>query len=701
MINRRMLFCLSVVLAVIFASCTNGSFDTADDSGGGSGTKVIEEHSHHPYLWDLQDDGSWKCSHCHEYIEGTTGAYWAELDANGQPKLIYTIKSPYTYTGDNAEVKNIIIRTKGGELTLNAANDTILHYGYVDTVSFAGDIYKGRAAIGTELSVTKGDVWLHDDLGEDVPLIVVPASATDHVSIEVDPYIYVEHIEVDSDVSTDIFVEGSVDRIDVISGGHTTIEVEGMVDMIAGVTLGTYPANGAGFVNDNNGTGTYGLPALVETSPNIYEIDDQLELRDVRYHVNHNTPGYNSFEGKTVKLTKDINLSGLWKSIGAWTSGMDGSTPSFEGVFKGTFDGQGHSINNLRISSSTHAYQALFGHTQGAVIQNLTVNGAVSAKQGAAGVVAYMEGGTLTNVTSNVAVSSERIAGGLVGWVNSNSAVTFTNCINAGIITGRSPSGNQGVGGIVGTLNSSAGTTFTNCQNVGMVDDTNGTHVGGILGLVNNSGTVTFTGCTNTATVYGGRNGVMAKIGGIMGCVTGNCDMTITNCSNTGAISSSAIVGGVLGFSQSTGLLTVSNCKSNGAIISTDSDYFAGGVIGTMRRGTVDANCEGGTATITATYAGRLIGRIWGGNFDTELDIGTGRVGSVNMRTVGCLQDAQSGRIIVKTGTLYGKPFSRNVTNKIKFKSGTKWTWDSSTTIDMTSDTTYSAPVGTYNWTTP
>ena len=542
----------------------------------------------------------------------------------------------------------------------------------------------------------------------DVPLIVVPANATDHVSIEVDPYIYVEHIEVDSDISTDIFVEGSVDRIDVISGGHTTIEVEGMVDMIAGVTLGTHPDNGAGFVNDNNGIGKYGAPVLVEVDPNdpttlspgskCWRVKDQLELRAVRYNVNH---GVNDYDGHTVMLTDNINLSGLWKSIGAWTSGMDGSVPSFEGAFKGTFDGKGYSINNLRISSSTHAYQALFGHTQGAVIQNLTVNGAVSGKQGAAGIVAYMDGGTMTNVTSNVAVSSERIAGGLVGWVNSSSAVTFTNCINAGIITGRSPSGNQGVGGIVGTLSSSAGTTFTNCQNVGMVDDTNGTHVGGILGLVNNSGTVTFTGCTNTATVYGGRNGVMAKIGGIMGCVTGNCDMTITNCSNTGAISSSAIVGGVLGFSQSTGLLTVSNCKSNGAIISTDSDYFAGGVIGTMRRGTVDANCEGGTATITATYAGRLIGRIWGGDYDTVLDIGTGRVGSVNMRTVGCIRDSSSGRIIINTGILYGKPFSIKGTNKIKFKSGTKWTWDSSTTIDMTSDTTYSAPEGTYNWTTP
>ena len=258
MINRRLLCCLSIVLAVIFASCTNGSFDTADDSGGGSGTKVIEEHSHHPYLWDLQDDGSWKCSHCHEYIEGTTGAYWAELDENGQPKLIYTIKSPYTYTGDYTEVKNIIIRTRGGQLNLNAANDTILHYGYVDIVSFSGDIYKGRAAIGTELSALKGNVWLHDDLGEDVPLIVVPEGATDHVSIEVDSYVYVEHIEVDSDISTDIFVEGSVDRIDVIGGGNTTIEVEGMVDRITGVTLGTHPANGDGFVNDNNGTGVYG-----------------------------------------------------------------------------------------------------------------------------------------------------------------------------------------------------------------------------------------------------------------------------------------------------------------------------------------------------------------------------------------------------------------------------------------------------------
>ena len=695
MINRRMLFCMLSFLAVLFAACTNGSFDTADDSGVGSGTKVIEEHSHHPYLWDLQEDGSWKCSHCHEYIEGTTGAYMAELDENGQPKLIYPISSKYTYNGNDSEVKNVIIRTQGGELTLNAAKDTILHYGYVDTVSFSGDVYKGRAAIDTELSVTKGNVWLHDDLGQDVPLIVVPAGATDHIVIEVDPYVYVEHIEVDSTISTDIFVEGSVDRIDVIGGGHTNIEVSGMVDKIVGVAV---DPSSTGFVNDNNGGGQYGYPALTQVAGK-WQIKDQLDLRAFRYHVNHGT----TYEGETVELVNNINLSGLWKSIGAWTSGTGETVPSFEGVFKGTFEGNGKSINNLRISSSTHSYQGLFGHTQGATIQNLTVNGAVSGKEGAAGIVAFMEGGTMTDVTGNIAVSSERIAGGLVAWLYSTGAAAeFTNCINGGIVTGRSPSGNSGVGGIVGYLRSSAAVTFTNCNNIGMVDDTNGTHVGGVLGNIaaGTTGAVTLTNCNNTATVYGGRNGIMAKIGGVLGyCASNNNDLTMTGCRNTGAISSSAVAGGVLGQSESTGVVTIANCKNNGAIISTDVNYYAGGVIGTIRRGTVDADCEGGTAPITATHVGRLIGRIWVGSYDTVLDIGTGRVGSVNERTVGCLHSMQYPRVFINSGTLYGKPYSNcGSGSRMVFKSGSKWTQDSSTTIDMTSDTTYKATAYTYNW---
>ena len=425
----------------------------------------------------------------------------------------------------------------------------------------------------------------------------------------------------------------------------------------------------------------------------------------------------NTFDNKVVKLTNDINLSGLWEPIGKWIDGTGESVPMFENdaVFMGKFDGQGHSINNLRISSSTDSYQALFGHVKKGFaadsgIYNLTVNGVVSCKEQGAGVVAYMEGGTIDNVTSNVNVSAERMAGGIVARVrvkDGSSATTFNTCVNNGTITGRSSSGNSGVGGITGEVDSNAAVTFQACINNGISDDTNGTHVGGILGHVqpSNTGDLTFDNCINTATVYGGRNGVMAKIGGIVGCVQSDSNLTLSTCSNKGSISSSAIVGGILGYSESKGLVAVNDCKNTGTIHSTDNGYYAGGVIGTIQTGTVNNGCEGGYAAITGTYTGRLIGRAMVvSGYNLTLDIGNGRVGNENERTIGCLHSSSAPNVIINSGILYGKPYSNsNSGSRMVFKAGTKWVQDSGTTLPsgggtFAADTTFRATKYTYNW---
>ena len=52
-----------------------------------------------------------------------------------------------------------------------------------------------------------------------------------------------------------------------------------------------------------------------------------------------------TFEGKTVKMTADINMLGSPLE----TSGMIKNTDRFT-LFKGTFDGQGHSIKNLEMT---------------------------------------------------------------------------------------------------------------------------------------------------------------------------------------------------------------------------------------------------------------------------------------------------------------------------------------------------------------
>ncbi len=75
-----------------------------------------------------------------------------------------------------------------------------------------------------------------------------------------------------------------------------------------------------------------------------------------------NVNGGNSYSGKTVKLTADINVTTM---VGTEST-----------KFKGTFDGAGHKINvNLTASEDRCAP---FRYVEGATISLLTVTGTVS-----------------------------------------------------------------------------------------------------------------------------------------------------------------------------------------------------------------------------------------------------------------------------------------------------------------------------------
>ncbi|MBQ3569218.1 MAG: hypothetical protein IJA20_00945 [Methanocorpusculum sp.] len=116
----------------------------------------------------------------------------------------------------------------------------------------------------------------------------------------------------------------------------------------------------------------------------------------------------NGYEGTTVKLTADIDLEGEeWTPIGTSST-----------KFKGVFDGDGHTIKNLKITSDNDGDKVGFFSavdTNGKV-QNVIFDGAVvNVKTRGVGVVAG-NGGTFDSVTvKNAKVSSYGQAGGIVG----------------------------------------------------------------------------------------------------------------------------------------------------------------------------------------------------------------------------------------------------------------------------------------------
>ena len=213
----------------------------------------------------------------------------------------------------------------------------------------------------------------------------------------------------------------------------------------------------------------------------------------------------NTFSGINVALGSDIDLSGVaWTPIGTSTN-----------AFKGTFNGKGHTINNLEISGLDNSIIAgLFGKLNGTV-KDLVINNAkishVSDGSGGIGVVAgsIFNTGLIKNVTvSNAEITGNRWTGGIVGYMygsvenckvsNIELTVTpdnlsdkFDNGDKVGGIVGLSPKDNGGtisgnhaenvtikgyrdLGGIAGAANASALTGNTASNITITVDQVNG-----------------------------------------------------------------------------------------------------------------------------------------------------------------------------------------------------------------------------------
>ena len=151
--------------------------------------------------------------------------------------------------------------------------------------------------------------------------------------------------------------------------------------------------------------------------------------------IDSNIAANNGFEGKTIKLSADIDLFKGYMDDGdpistAPIGRMDGVVYGTEGVeaFKGTFDGQGHSIKNLfqngwALNYDWDRYGAvgLFSRVENATIKNLVIDGAEI----------YVEGGNVSAIAANavgectfenITIKNTKLAtynngvGGVVAW---------------------------------------------------------------------------------------------------------------------------------------------------------------------------------------------------------------------------------------------------------------------------------------------
>ena len=185
--------------------------------------------------------------------------------------------------------------------------------------------------------------------------------------------------------------------------------------------------------------------------------------------------GGNTFEGKTIKLEKGMDLykedaSGnpiCFDPIGSYRNNNE---------FKGTFDGQGYTISNLNQNTwaldNGYYYEdlgmGLFGKLRDATIKNLNIDGAeISGESGMCGVVAAASYGESTfeniKVSNSNCADYQYYAGGIVGWASGTQKFIGCEVDSSNNIAAQWGDFNNCIGGVIGGAGSSADIIMKDC----------------------------------------------------------------------------------------------------------------------------------------------------------------------------------------------------------------------------------------------
>ena len=245
--------------------------------------------------------------------------------------------------------------------------------------------------------------------------------------------------------------------------------------------------------------------AVKDTVNRVWLIESVEEFKAFRDEVNNGT----TFEGWTVSLDADIDLAGE-ENFG--TIGLDESNS-----FRGTFDGNGKTISNLKITS-TENNVGLFGYIAGATIRNFTLENAdVTGEKCTAAVVGNANSGTIENVTVQGVV---KVSGtGSVGAVAGQGYAILTD-ITVNVSNDSFVKGTEGyVGGVMGDCFRGEKTMSDIDSNINVIGESfDIVAVGGIFGHVGEYNTLEDITC-NAAYIEGKEIEIqdIAKLNGYWG----------------------------------------------------------------------------------------------------------------------------------------------------------------------------------------
>ncbi len=290
------------------------------------------------------------------------------------------------------------------------------------------------------------------------------------------------------------------------------------VIMVLLLTFSALPMSGFLASADANDDFIY---QIGEAEPSAIEISSAEELAAISSDM------YGSYV-----LTRDIDLSGY----GDWTPiGYLKASP-----FRGTLDGQGHSIIGLTVKSSIDSSGlrfpphgvGLFGICEGATIKNLALkNVSVSVET------------TSGYVYKNVEIDGRNVfAGAVAGYVYNNSVIH--NTYATGIVSSNASSEAEGAtsGGLVGLADSAIFSySYNKCDVTAKADNmmySTSANAGGIVGLSRGAGYIS--ACYNTGSVTSITTGFgESDAGGLIG-KSESKDFSVSDSFNEGEVSGNA-----------------------------------------------------------------------------------------------------------------------------------------------------------------
>lgn len=319
---------------------------------------------------------------------------------------------------------------------------------------------------------------------------------------------------------------------------------------------------------------------FLEADDNVteFKISTPNDLRVFSELVNSGAtmPGY------TVYLENDIDMTGVtMRPIGSSGSGIFTDKNSVN-YFAGTFDGQGHVIDNLVMeydwgtgAAGEFCVVALFGVIRSAVIRNVVVGS-----------------GCRFTYTG----PAEGYVAGLVGMiyrlpVSTESYSVIDNCYSAAAVTG--PKSTGGIAGIVEGNNNNYSHILKNCTNTGAV--TADIYAGGIVAYINNR-RINIENCRNTGTVTLRAQEAADTKGAAGICARPNSSVgvNIKGCINNGAINGPGTLGGIVAIENNTSV-KIDTCTNFGTLTASTADRNVGPIYGLLQTSVCDhmtGNCN-------------------------------------------------------------------------------------------------------------